>query len=660
MTMPMNALATPLRFLCADAIEHAKSGHPGMPLGMADVVTVLFRDFVRFSPKDPKWPNRDRFVLSAGHGAALQYALLHLLGVEEVDREALKALRRLHNITPGHPEFGLTPGVEATTGPLGQGLAMGVGMALAARKMQAHFGKAVFDYHTYVVVGDGCLMEGISQEAISFAGHQRLNQLIVLFDDNGISIDGPTSLTTNEDHQKRFEACGWAVLKADGHDESAIQQALKVAHGHDVPTMIMFKTDIGKGAPAKAGSSKVHGSPLGADEIAAMRKAYNWPYPPFEMPEEALSAWRDVGYKGDQMATAWHEAINAMPAADKARMEKWYVKAKPLFQAENQHKLLANARAYLAECGAEATRQSSQAVIEMLQPVLPGFVGGSADLTPSNNTRTAEMKTLTPESPDGNYIHYGIREHGMAAMMNGMALSNCLIPYGGTFLTFSDYCRPAMRLSALMEQQVIYVMTHDSIGLGEDGPTHQPVEHLMSLRLIPNLHVFRPADFVETFEAWLCALHFEKTPSVLALSRQKLPQVSTLTPENKSMKGGYILEDVAECNVVLVASGSEVHLALEVKEALAQQHIKARVVSMPCITLFAQQDASYRADVLTDSCPIFAIEAGQPIGWEGYLGRSVQTIGMTTFGASGPAADLFKKYGFSVEAITQKIYDYLQ
>jgi transketolase len=635
-------MANAIRALAMDAVEAAKSGHPGMPMGMADVATVLFTQFLKFDAGDPAWPDRDRFVLSAGHGSMLLYALLHLTGFPGMSLAELRNFRQLAAKTAGHPEYGHAPGIETTTGPLGQGLANAVGMALAERLLNQRFGDALVDHRTYVIVGDGCLMEGISQEAISLAGHLKLGKLIALFDDNSISIDGPTTLAQSDQQLRRFEASGWAVKGIDGHDPAAISAALAAAQGSDRPQLIACKTSIGFGAPSKQGKASAHGEPLGADEIKGARQNLGWPYGAFELPEAVLAAWRSVGRRGGAARQAWEERArgSARHPDQDALIDSQATLATAIAAIKGE---------FLTTPLKIATRVASQKVLEKLVPAVPALIGGSADLTTSNGTRTKHHTPVTPLDFSGNYIHYGVREHAMAAAMNGMALHGGIVPYGGTFLVFTDYCRPAIRLSALMGVRVIYVMTHDSIGLGEDGPTHQPVEHLAALRAIPNLNVFRPADAVEVAECWELALAAAKTPSILALTRQAVPPLrSDGAAENRSAKGAYVLAEAqaGAREVTLLATGSEVSVAIEAREALAKEGIRAAVVSMPCWELFAGQSVAYRAQVL-GSAPRLAVEAAVAQGWERWLGEAGSFIGMSGFGASAPAAKLFEHFGIT-------------
>ncbi len=640
-------MANAIRALSMDAVEQAKSGHPGMPMGMADVATVLFTRFLKFDPAHPDWPDRDRFVLSAGHGSMLLYSLLYLTGYADMTLEELKRFRQLGSRTAGHPEYGHAAGIETTTGPLGQGLANAVGMALAERLLAARFGGDLVDHHTYVIAGDGCLMEGISHEAISLAGHLKLSRLIVLFDDNGISIDGPISLSCSDDQLARFEASGWDVAACDGHDPAAIAAAIERARASDRPSLIACRTTIGYGAPKKAGTAATHGSPLGAEEVAGARTKLAWPHAPFEIPDGVLAAWRAAGRRGAGEFAAWGRRLAASP--ERAEFERRQRGELPEGFAAAIDALK---RKISGEAPKLATRQSSQAVIDVLAPVMPELVGGSADLTGSNNTKGKGMAPVTPADFSGGYVYYGVREHGMAAAMNGLALHKGVIPFGGTFLVFTDYCRPAIRLSALMGQRVVYVMTHDSIGLGEDGPTHQPVEHLASLRAMPNLNVFRPADTVETAECWALALASADRPSVLALTRQAVPTVRTAhTDENLCARGGYVLAPAEGARrVTLIASGSEVEIALAARERLQGEGIGAAVVSLPCWELFAEQPAAYREEVLGRGSVRVAIEAAGGFGWERHVGPDGAVVGMTGFGASAPAAELYRHFGITADA----------
>jgi transketolase len=642
-------MANAIRFLAIDAVEKAKSGHPGMPMGMADVATVLFSRFLKFDPADPAWPDRDRFVLSAGHGSMLLYALLHLTGYEGVTTDQLKAFRQWGSKTPGHPEYGHTPGVETTTGPLGQGIATAVGMALAERLMNARFGDEYVDHYTYVIAGDGCLMEGLSHEAISLAGHLALNRLIVLFDDNEISIDGATSLSCSDDQLARFKASGWSASRIDGHDPHAIAAAIEQARRSDRPTLIACRTVIGFGAPNRQGSEKAHGAPLGAEEVAKTRSALEWPYEPFQVPEFILKEWRKIGENGRAARQSWIERTRKSNPAARS----------PFHDALNQNLPHGYAEAmtdirdrFAADRPNIATRQASQLVIDAIAEALPNLLGGSADLTHSNLTRAKSHRPVSATAFDGSYVHYGVREHAMASAMNGIALHGGLIPYGGTFLTFADYSRPAIRLAALMGIRVIHVMTHDSIGLGEDGPTHQPVEHLASLRAIPNLLVFRPGDAVETAEAWDCALRAQTSPSILCLSRQAMPTFRELGGVvNLVALGAYVIvEPEGGRDVTLIATGSEVSIALTAAKLLASDNVRAAVVSAPCFDLFRQQSRDYRAEVL-GSVPRIGVEAAVEGEWARWLGDSGEFVGMTGFGASAPAEVLYREFGITAEAV---------
>jgi transketolase len=642
-------MANAIRALSMDSVEKANSGHPGMPMGMADVATVLFTQFLKFNPADPAWPDRDRFVLSAGHGSMLLYSLLYLLGYPEMTIEELQRFRQYGSKTPGHPEYGHTIGVETTTGPLGQGLATAVGMALAERMLAARHGAELVDHRTYVIAGDGCLMEGISHEAIALAGHLGLSKLVVLWDDNHITIDGDVKLADSVDQLARFQAAGWNVSRINGHASEEIAAALEAAQRSDRPVLIACRTTIGYGAPTKAGTHATHGSALGAEEVAGARKALNWSSPPFEIPRDIAAAWRVAGTESARAHAAWKSRVATLPAD---RVAHFDADISGIILPEVAGAVDAVKRAASESGAAQATRISSQKLLDAVVKAQPNLIGGSADLTGSNNTQAAGMASVTAEDFSGRYIHYGIREHGMAAAMNGMALHGGFIPYGGTFLVFSDYNRPAIRLAALMHKRVIHVLTHDSIGLGEDGPTHQPVEHVAALRAIPNLLVFRPADAVETAEAWQLALTHASGPSALCLSRQALPIVRPVhTAENLSAKGAYVLgEPDGGRDVTLIATGSEVSLIVAAAKKLAEAGIKAAVVSAPCLDLFETQDPGYRAQVLGQA-PRIAVEAAVRQGWEGILRPEDGFVGMTSFGASAPAKDLFKAFGITVEAV---------
>ncbi|ANV99849.1 transketolase [Bradyrhizobium icense] len=641
-------MANAIRFLAIDAVEKAKSGHPGMPMGMADVATVLFSRFLKFDPTDPAWPDRDRFVLSAGHGSMLLYALLHLTGYEGMTLDELRAFRQWGSKTPGHPEYGHTAGVETTTGPLGQGIATALGMALAERLMNARFGDDFVDHYTYVIAGDGCLMEGISHEAISLAGHLRLNRLIVLFDDNEISIDGATSLSCSDDQLARFRAAGWSASRVDGHDPEAIAAAIERARNSDRPSLIACRTIIGFGAPNRQGTDKVHGAPLGGEETAKTREALNWPYAPFEIPEAVLALWRQAGRRGHAARRCWIERTRRLSADSRSPFHDALNRNLPCSYAEAMTKLRDD---FATERPNIATRQASQRVIDAIAEALPNLLGGSADLTHSNLTRARTQQPVQPGSFEGSYIHYGVREHAMAAAMNGMALHGGFIPYGGTFLSFADYSRPAIRLAALMNIRVIHVMTHDSIGLGEDGPTHQPVEHLASLRAIPNLLVFRPGDAIETAEAWDCALRAQASPSVLCQSRQALPAFHEGGGDNLVARGAYVVvEPEGGRDVTLIATGSEVSIAIEAAKTLAKDSVRAAVVSAPCFELFRQQSREYRSEVLGD-VPRIGIEAAVEGDWARWLGDGGEFVGMTGFGASAPAETLYREFGITANAV---------
>jgi transketolase len=646
-------MANAIRFLAIDAVEKAKSGHPGMPMGMADVATVLFSRFLKFDPADPAWPDRDRFVLSAGHGSMLLYALLYLTGYEDVTLDQLKSFRQWGSKTPGHPEYGHTTGVETTTGPLGQGLATAVGMALAERLMNARYGDHLVDHFTYVIAGDGCLMEGISHEAISLAGHLRLNRLVVLFDDNEISIDGATSLSCSDDQLARFAASGWSISRIDGHDPTAIEAAIEKARRSDRPSLIACRSMIGFGSPGRQGTEKAHGAPLGAEEIEKTRAALVWPYAPFEIPANVLARWRDVGGRSQGARRAWIERARHVSSNGRSACHDALNKKLPTSYTDGMAQLLAR---FASERPTIATRQASQRVIDEIAKVLPNLLGGSADLTHSNLTQAKTQKPVTAKAMDGNYIHYGVREHAMAAAMNGIALHGGFIPYGGTFLAFADYNRPAIRLAALMGIRVIHVMTHDSIGLGEDGPTHQPVEHLAALRAIPNLLVFRPADAVETAEAWDCALRAETSPSILCLSRQALPtfrdgMVGGNQVANQVSLGAYVVvEPDGARDVTLIATGSEVSIALQAAKSLADEGIRAAVVSAPCFDLFRTQPREYQVKVLGPA-PRVGVEAAIEGDWARWLGKDGEFIGMSGFGASAPADVLYREFGITPAAV---------
>ena len=640
-------MANAIRVLTMDAVQAANSGHPGAPMGLADVATVLFNRFMKIDPSADKWPDRDRFIMSAGHGSMLVYAINHLLGYDDMGMDQIRNFRQMGARTAGHPEYGHAKGIEVTTGPLGQGISTSVGMALAERMLNARFGDELMDHYTYVLAGDGCLMEGISHEAIDMAGHMKLGRLIVFWDDNKITIDGATDVSTSTDQKARFAAAGWHVLKVDGHNADEIADAIEEARNDPRPSMIACRTVIGQGAPNKAGSHKVHGAPLGDEEIKATRVALGWDLPAFEVPQDVYDAWRGISARGKAARIDWEKRLKNNDKADAFKVS---------FDAPDAAALEAAINAYKSQLSADApkvaTRKASEMALEIVNGTLPNTVGGSADLTGSNLTKSSGMKAVTADDYSGDYIHYGIREHGMAAAMNGIALHGGLKPYGGTFLVFADYCRPSMRLSALMGVPVTYVMTHDSIGLGEDGPTHQPVETIASLRAMPNMMVFRPADAVETAEAWQIAMTSETTPSVLSLSRQGLPTVRTShCDRNKSAQGAYVLREADGArDVTLIATGSEVKIAMDAADQLAAKGIKAAVVSAPCFELFAAQDAATRQAVLGDA-PRVGCEAAIRQGWDLFLRPEDGFAGMTGFGASAPAEELYKHFGITSEAL---------
>jgi len=652
--------ASALRALAMDAVEAANSGHPGMPMGMADVATVLYANHLKFDAAAPDWPDRDRFVLSAGHGSMLLYGLLHLTGSADMTLDQIRNFRQWGSITAGHPEYGHAKGVETTTGPLGQGLATAVGMAIAEEALRAKFGAKIVDHRTWVIAGDGCLMEGISHEAIALAGMQKLSKLVVLWDNNGISIDGAVSLSDTTDQHARFAAAGWLVLECDGHDPDDIDRALRAARDSDRPVMVDCRTLIGFGAPKKAGTAGAHGAPLGADEIAGARAALGWDHPPFEVPADIRDDWAAIGARGAAERAAWEGRLAALPDNRQAEFRR-------RLAGEAPKKLAATLRAFrkrmIDERPKVATRKASEMVLGVVNPVMPETIGGSADLTGSNNTRTPDLGRFEPDNRKGRYIHYGVREHAMAAAMNGLALHGGLRAYGGTFLCFTDYARGAMRLSALMGAPVVYVMTHDSIGLGEDGPTHQPVEHLAICRATPNMRVFRPADVIETAEAWELALTASGVPSVLALTRQNLPTLRTAyTGRNLSAQGAYVLaEATGKRQAILLATGSEVEIAMEARAVLEAEGIGTRVVSMPCWELFAEQPEAWRRKVLPSGPVRVGIEAAARFGWDRWLcgerGREARAdfVGMEGFGASAPAARLYREFGITADAVAAKV-----
>lgn len=650
MTADHKDLANAIRALSMDAVQAANSGHPGMPMGMADAATVLFTRFLKHDPKAPSWPDRDRFVLSAGHGSMLLYALLYLTGYEDISIDEIRNFRQLNSKTAGHPEFGHAAGIEMTTGPLGQGVATAVGMAMAERMVAARFGDEIVDHYTYVIAGDGDLMEGISHEAASFAGHLGLGKLIVLYDDNNISIDGGTDLSWSDDVPARFAAYGWDTASVDGHDPEAVAGAIVEAKLSGKPSLIACKTTIAYGSPNKKGTAGSHGAPLGDEEIDLTRKELGWPHAPFEIPEDVLRAWRKLGARNEEEKAAWDKRHAALDDAARGEFDRAIAGDLPNGWDASMAALKLE---LVAEKPARATRVSSGAVLETLVPAIPELVGGSADLTGSVNTRVPNMAALSAEDFSGRYIHYGIREFGMAAAMNGMALHGGVIPYAGTFLVFSDYLRPALRLSALMKQRVIYVLTHDSIGLGEDGPTHQPIEHLASLRAMPNVNVFRPADAVETAECWELAVAATDTPSAMVLTRQGLPALRTEdSGDNLCARGGYVISPAdGDAQVTLFGTGSEVSIAVEAQTLLKAEGIAATVVSMPCWELFDRQPDDYRKSVLGENTARVAVEAAVQLGWERYIGARGAFIGMSDFGASAPAGQLYKFFGITAEAV---------
>jgi len=650
----INQLSNAVRFLSIDAVQKANSGHPGLPMGMADVATVLFKYHLRFNPKNPEWINRDRFVLSAGHGSMLLYSLLHLTGYKSISIEDIKNFRQLNSICAGHPEYKKGTGIETTTGPLGQGLGNAVGMAIAEEIYRKKFGSSVINNKTYVIASDGDLMEGISHEAMSLAGHLKLKNLIVFFDNNKISIDGSTSLSVSDNYKKRFEAYNWNFLEINGHNEKQISKAISKASKSNKPTIISCKTVIGFGSPNKSGKATSHGSPLGDEEIALVRKKLKWKNEPFEIPQDILDEWRKIGKNGELLEKKWEETINKKNSTIKIDLQKNYVnieigKLEGLIEKEKTK--------YFESKPSLATRKCSMATIESISSLLPQLIGGSADLSGSNNTKTKNSIIINSKNFNGNYIHYGVREHGMSALMNGIALYGGLIPYGGTFLIFSDYSKPSIRLSALMGLKVIYIFSHDSIGLGEDGPTHQPIEQLTGLRAIPNLNVFRPADINETLECWEIALKSNGTPSVIALSRQKVPYINPQnTKGNKCEKGAYVVNITShENNVTIVASGTEVELALKVQNKLLENNIHSKVVSMPCMELFDKQTEDYRNDIIEQNSLVVTLEAGSVGSWQKYIKNKGINIGIDQFGESAPYKDVYNHFGLSEDKITDFI-----
>ena len=650
MSVKFNQLSNAIRFLSIDAVQKANSGHPGMPMGMADVATVLFKYHLRFNPKNPNWINRDRFILSAGHGSMLLYSLLYLCGYKSISIDDIKKFRQLNSICAGHPEYKAGTGIETTTGPLGQGLGNAVGMAIAEEIYRKKFGSTAINNKTYVIASDGDLMEGISHEAMSLAGHLKLKNLIVFFDNNKISIDGSTSLSVSDNYKKRFESYGWNFLEINGHNEKQISKAITKASKSNKPTIISCKTIIGFGSPNKSGKASSHGSPLGDEEIALVRKKLKWNNKPFEIPQEILDEWRNIGDKGGLLEKKWKETINKKNSKIKSDLEKDYLNS----DLRNLENLIEKEKTkYFESQPSLATRQCSMAAIESISALLPQLIGGSADLSGSNNTKTNNSKIINSKNFDGNYIHYGVREHGMAAVMNGLALYGGLIPYGGTFLIFSDYCKPSIRLSALMGLNVIYIFSHDSIGLGEDGPTHQPIEQLTGLRAIPNLNVFRPADINETLECWEIALKSHNTPSVIALSRQKVPYINPInSKENKCEKGAYVVSITShESNVTIIASGTEVELALKVQKKLKENNIHSKVVSMPCMELFDKQPKDFCNDIIEQDSLIVTLEAGSIMSWQKYVKDKGMNVGIDQFGESAPYKEVYQHFSLSEENI---------
>ena len=640
-----NDLANCIRFLSIDAVQKANSGHPGMPMGMADVATVLFKSFLRFNPKNPNWLNRDRFVLSAGHGSMLLYSLLYLTGYKSVSLKSIKNFRQLNSICAGHPEYHPKTGIETTTGPLGQGIANAVGFAVAEEILKKKLGKEIINHKTYVLAGDGCLMEGISHEAMSLAGHLKLKNLVMLFDNNSISIDGPTNLAVSDNFKKRFESYGWEYILIDGHNEKEIFKALKRVQNANKPTVISCKTKIGYGSPNKSGKSSSHGSPLGLNEIKLVRNTLNWKYKPFEIPSKILNEWKNIGKRGQKLENVWSKIY-----------KKKKVKISNLLKNNFTKILKTEKKNTIKELKSLATRKSSELTLNALTSATNNLIGGSADLAGSNNTKTKHHKIVMPGEFNGNYIHYGVREHAMSGIMNGLALHSNFIPYGGTFLIFSDYCKPSIRLSALMEQRVIYVMTHDSIGLGEDGPTHQPIEQLSGLRSIPNLNVFRPADRMETIECWEHALKSSKTPSVLSLTRQNLEPIrKKVSNTNKCSLGAYeVLRTNKKIHLTIIASGSEVSLAIETSHKLAKDKIYSKVISMPCQELFDKQSKSYQQKIINETKNIISIEAASTDCWKKYVGKDGLSFGIDTFGKSAPFKEIYKHFGLTAANITNK------
>ena len=659
MNIKLSRLSNAIRFLSIDAVQKANSGHPGMPMGMADVATILFKYHLRFNPKNPSWINRDRFVLSAGHGSMLLYSLLYLTGYESIKLDDIKNFRQLDSICAGHPEYVINSGIETTTGPLGQGLGNSVGLALAEEIYKKKFGSKIINHKTYVFASDGDLMEGISHECMSLAGHLKLKNLIVFFDNNKISIDGSTNLSVSDNYKKRFESYGWNFIEINGHNEKQINLAIKKSQKSKKPTLISCKTIIGFGSPNKAGKSSSHGSPLGEDEIKLVRKKLNWTHEPFKVPKEILQEWNEIGAKGEKFENEWLKQLNSLNQESKEKFNKMNNK---IYKEDLQKFIIQQKEKYYREKPEMATRQCSMKVIEGIKDFFPNLIGGSADLSGSNNTKTSKSVVINSKNFSGNYIHYGVREHGMASIMNGLSLYHNLIPYGGTFLIFSDYCKPAIRLSALMGLKVIYIFSHDTIGLGEDGPTHQPIEQLTGLRAIPNLKVFRPADINETLECWENALNNDSGPSAIILSRQKLKYISSLpTDKNKCSLGAYELNISSHDNLVtILASGSEVEIALAVQSELKNLNIESKVVSVPCQELFDIQSEEYKNKILEPKNLIVSIEAGSTSCWHKYTGKNGKTIGINTFGKSAPYKLIFEKFNLTSNSIVSLIQDHLR
>ena len=659
MNTNFNQLSNAIRFLSIDAVQKANSGHPGMPMGMADVATVLFKYHLRFNPKNPNWINRDRFILSAGHGSMLLYSLLYLTGYKSISLDEIKNFRQINSICAGHPEYKKGTGIETTTGPLGQGLGNSVGMAIAESIFRKKFGSDLINNKTYVICSDGDLMEGISHEAMSLAGHLKLKNLIVFFDNNKISIDGSTSLSVSDNYKKRFESYGWSFFEVNGHNEKQISKAILKATKSNKPTLISCKTIIGFGSPNKSGKASSHGSPLGDDEISLVRKKLKWKNEPFSVPSDVLESWREIGKKGAQLEEKWQRTLNKKSDEIKLNLENFIEKSE--FK-ELEDTIKKEKTKYFELKPSMATRQCSQSVIETVTNVLPELIGGSADLSGSNNTKTVNSKPINAKDFNGNYVHYGVREHGMAATMNGLSLYGGLIPYGGTFLIFSDYCKPSIRLSALMGIKVIYIFSHDSIGLGEDGPTHQPIEQLEGLRAIPNLNVFRPADINETLECWEIALKSKNTPSVIALSRQKLPYINpSLSNENKCALGAYEVKITSHDNkIILIASGSEVELALNTQKQLKENNIESKVVSMPCQELFNNQSKEYKEKILENDSLIITIEAGGISSWSKYIVDKGFNFGIESFGESAPYKEVYNHFDLTTDKIVNSIQKILR